>query len=119
MTDKKPVNSAAVQQLPTPLSKRGNDGGAPRQADPEIAVSDEDPPLSNTDLVQLRIRVVALENLMLAVLAEGTEAQSALAKEMVGNILPRDGYTPHPITIHAAQQMLHLVERASRIKRSE
>ncbi len=98
------------------LSRWENEGGALEQSDPEGLATLGVPPLSNTELVQLRIRVVALENLLLALLAEGTEAQTTLAKEMAAYILPGEGHTPHPLTIHAAQHMLHLVERASRFK---
>ena len=100
------------------LSRWENEGGALGQTDTEGLATLGVPPLSNTELVQLRIRVVALENLLLALLAEGTEGQTTLAKEMATYILPREGYTSHPLTIHAAQQMLHLVELASRFRRS-
>jgi len=100
------------------LTRWENEGGALEHADVERLASLAVPPLWNTELVQMRIRVVALENLMLALLAEGTEGQTALAKEMAAYILPREGHTLHPLTIHAAQQMLHLVERASRFRRS-
>lgn len=119
MTDQDSSLPVPAEQLPAAPSEWENEGEASRQTGPEHPASDEDPPLANADLVQLRIRVVALENLMLAVLAEGTEAQAALAKKMASYILPREGHTAHPVTIHAAQQMLHLVERASRLKRSE
>ncbi|MEO5883831.1 MAG: hypothetical protein ABIQ06_15545 [Caldimonas sp.] len=100
------------------LSRWENEGGALEHPYLDGLASLGVPPLSNTELVQLRIRVVALENLLLALLAEGTDAQTTLAKEMAAYILPREGYTPHPLTIHAAQQMLQLVERAARFKRS-
>ena len=54
------------------LSRWENEGGALAQTNPEGLASLGDPALSNTELVQLRIRVVALENLLLALLAEGT-----------------------------------------------
>ena len=71
-----------------------------------------DPDLTNTDLVQLRMRVIALENLMIAVLAAASEQQLDLAQCMAEYILPRAGATEHPLTIHAAAQMSHLVGRA-------
>lgn len=118
MSDNKSAIPVPAGQRPAALSGWQNEGGPLRQTCPEGLASNGDPPLSNAELVQLRIRVVELENLMLALLAEGTDAQTALAKEMAAYILPREGHTPHPITIHAAQQMLHLVERASRFGRS-
>ena len=37
---------------------------------------------SNAELVQLRIRVIALENLVIALLAEASDRQLDLAREM-------------------------------------
>lgn len=67
---------------------------------------------SNTELVQLRTRVIALENLLIALLAGASEPQRTLARDMATYIAPRLGFTPHPLTIHAAAQMIHLVERS-------
>jgi hypothetical protein len=65
------------------------------------------------ELVQLRIRVIALENLVIALLADASDRQLELAREMATYISPRQGFTAHRSTIHAAAQMIHLVERAS------
>ena len=70
------------------------------------------PPLTNTELVQLRVRVIALENLMISLLAEASDRQLELVREMVSYISPRPGYTPHPLTKHAAAHMNNLVDRA-------
>ena len=74
----------------------------------------DEPALSNAELVQLRVRVIALENMMVALLANASPQQKALAREMATYISPREGYTPHPLTRHAAGQMNHLVDRAHR-----
>jgi hypothetical protein len=76
----------------------------------------EVPQLTNAELVQLRIRVIALENLVVALLAEASDRQLDLAREMAGYISPRPGFTHHPLTIHAAVQMINLVERADRFR---
>jgi hypothetical protein len=68
--------------------------------------------MTNAELVQLRIRVIALENLMIAVLAEGSDRQRAVAREMAAYISPRPGFTHHPLTIQAATHMAELVDRA-------
>ena len=70
------------------------------------------PPLTNTELVQLQIRVIALENLVIALLAEGSDRQIVLAREMADYISPRPGFTHHRLTIHAAAEMVSLVKRA-------
>jgi hypothetical protein len=74
----------------------------------------EDSPLTNAELVQLRIRVIALENLVIALLAEAPDRQLTLARGMAAYISPRAGFTPHPITLRAADEMLSLVDRADR-----
>ena len=71
-------------------------------------------PLSDAELVQLRIRVIALENRLIAVLANAPNEQLRAAREMAGYIAPRPGFTQHKLTLHAENHMLSLVERAMR-----
>ena len=71
-----------------------------------------DPALANAELVQLRVRVIALENLLIALLAESTDRQRELARQMAAYISPRPGSSAHPVTLNAAHQMVHLVDRA-------
>jgi len=68
--------------------------------------------LTNAELVQLRIRVIALENLVTALPAEAPDPQFDLAREMAAYISPRRGFTQHSLTIHAAAHRVDLVERA-------
>jgi hypothetical protein len=70
------------------------------------------PPLLNAELVQLQVRVIALENLMIMMLAEGSDRQLELAREMATYISPRAGFTHHPLTIQAGAHIIDLVERA-------
>jgi len=70
------------------------------------------PPLMNAELVQLQIRVIALENLVIALFAQTSKRKLHLAREMAAYISPRRGFTPHRLTIRAAAQMINLVERA-------
>jgi hypothetical protein len=69
--------------------------------------------LLQTELEQLRMRIIALENVVIALLAQGPEAQRVLAREMATYISPRPGATPHPLTLRAAVEMRSLVDRAS------
>lgn len=71
-----------------------------------------------TECAQLRIRVVALENLVIALLAQAPERQLMLAREMAQHISPRPGFTPHRLTLHAADEMRSLVDRAARFRLS-
>lgn len=70
------------------------------------------------ELAQLRIRMIALENLVIALLAEQSDGQRDLARDMASYISPRPGFTRHRATLHAAAQMVHLVERATRFRHS-
>jgi hypothetical protein len=93
-----------------------NEGGAELEQAPESLTSgggQTDVLLTNAELVQLQMRVIALENLVTALLAGATGDTSDLARELAGYISPRPGSTPHHLTIHAAAQMVHLVERSS------
>jgi len=74
------------------------------------------PELTNTELVQLRIRVIALENLLIALLAVVPDDTIAEAKNMVAFISPRPGSTHHPLTLHAATQMTDLIGRAAHFR---
>lgn len=64
----------------------------------------------------IRVRLIALENLVVALLAEAPEGQSELVREMARYISPRPGMTPHRLTIEAARNMLAIVERAAHYK---
>lgn len=87
---------------------RGGEAAAPREA--------AAPELSNAELVQLRIRVIALENLVIALLADGPERRLAQVREMAAFITPRAGRTQHPLTVDAASHMLGLVHRAGHFR---
>src|SRR5271165_5399996 len=76
----------------------------------------EIPQLTNAELVQLRIRVIAPENLVITLLAGASDRQLDLVREMAAYISPRPGVTHHPLTTHAAAQMIAFVERAGRFR---
>lgn len=117
MPDSKPNSRDPSQQRQMALSRWDNEGGAGPLGPQKSAVSGERqseiPELTNAELVQLRIRVIALENLVIALLAEASDRQLDLAREMAAYISPRSGFTQHPLTIQAAAHMVDLVERAA------
>lgn len=47
------------------------------------------PDMSNADLVALRVRVIALENLLISLLATASDQQLELVRDMAGYISPR------------------------------
>ncbi|MCB1979206.1 MAG: hypothetical protein M9919_07380 [Burkholderiaceae bacterium] len=72
------------------------------------------PPLSNAELVQLQIRVIALENLVVALLADASNEQLERVRRLAAAIFPRPG-VEHRLTIQATAQMEHLSQRALRV----
>jgi hypothetical protein len=120
MSKKKPNSATSLRQWQMAVSRWDNEGGAgpaePQGGSVSAEAQSEIPQLTNAELVQLRIRVIALENLVIALLAEASERQLGLAREMAAYISPRPGFTHHPLTIHAAAQMIDFVERAGRFR---
>ncbi len=55
--------------------------------------------MTNAELVHLRIRLIAIENILVAVLSEGSERQREVARDIAELISPRPDSTPHPLTI--------------------
>jgi tellurite resistance-related uncharacterized protein len=104
-------NPDLASQRQSALSTWEND---PRTSPDETAT--DVPELTNAELVQLRIRVIALENLVIALLAEASERQLAVARQMAACISPRPGFTHHPLTIQASAHMVGLVGRAEHFK---
>lgn len=76
---------------------------------------DAPPPLTNAELVQLQIRVIALENLVVALLAHAPEQQLELVRDIAASIFPRPG-VEHRLTVQAAAQMEHLSQRSRRLQ---
>lgn len=111
---------AAEHSREMALSRWDNEGGAgpggPREGPNFRANLPEVPELTNAELVQLRVRVIALENLLISLFAEGSGRELEIAREMAAYISPRPGSTQHPLTIHAAAQMIDLIERANRVR---
>jgi len=70
--------------------------------------------VARAEWAELRTRVIALENLVIALLAATTDEQRARAREMAAFITPRPGATHHRLTIHAAHRMTDLIGRAER-----
>ena len=117
MPDSKPDFIDPSEQRQRALSRWDDEGGAgPQKNEVPSDAPRQVPELTNAELVQLRVRVIALENLVIALLAEAPDRQLDLAREMATYISPRAGFTQHPLTIHAAAHMVDLVERAGQFR---
>ena len=99
---------------------RENEGGFTVQNQAANAPADMAPcadlDSNPAEWVQLRVRVIALENLVISLLAQSPESQRVLAREMATFIAPRPGYTQHPLTLRAADEMRCLVDRADQFR---
>lgn len=114
------TSNSTEQQRQMVLARWDNEGGAgpdgPQEGIARREVLPDVPPLTNTELVLLRVRVIALENLVIAMLADASDRQLDHAREMAAYISPRPGATHHPLTMHAAADMIDLVERAQHFR---
>ncbi|MGH7105496.1 MAG: hypothetical protein ACREFT_03205 [Acetobacteraceae bacterium] len=87
-----------------------------RRGVPSEGAQPEIPPLTDAELVHLRIRVIALENMLISLLALAPDRQLDLTRELAAYIFPRSGFTQHPLTVRAAHQMVDLLERAGHFR---
>lgn len=107
-----PDNLERAQQLKEALPHwKGVEGTGPL---PTQGAPDAAPPLTNAELVQLQIRVIALENLVVALLADASEQQLERVRGIAASIFPRPG-VEHRLTAHATAQMEHLTQRSLRV----
>lgn len=95
-----------------------NDGGA-SSGDLEHPSPTVVGDIGDVEAGNLRVRLIALENLVVALLAGAPESHSALVRELAAYISPRPGTTPHRLTVEAASNMLAIVERAAHYKMVE
>jgi hypothetical protein len=118
MTKKDPraVNTALVSdpslQRRKALARWDNEGGRLLDDSACQDAGSKIRQLTNAELVQLQIRMIALENIVISLLSSTSDQRLEAARDMAAYILPWPGFTQHPLTIHAANQILHLVHRA-------
>ncbi|MDQ2734995.1 MAG: hypothetical protein M3Y55_08415 [Pseudomonadota bacterium] len=102
------------------LSRWENEGGAWRHGRSQrVAPGDAEaatPVLCDAELVQMKIRIIALENLVIALLADAPQHQLELVRDMAAYISPRPGFTAHPLTLRAAAEMVGVIERAGHFR---
>ena len=119
MIDTKPAPLELSRQYQAALSRWDTEGGAGPDGPQEGSCPDEQPcdvPPTTAELVQLRISVIALENVLIGLLATASREQLDKVLGMADFISPRSGFTKHALTIHAASQMRNLVERSGHFR---
>jgi hypothetical protein len=116
MSTSSPKPSPDTRQRQRALANWENEGGAgpygPLDAVQMLGHHGPLPKMGEAEMVALYVRVIALENLVIALLATASDEQRDVAREMASYISPRAGATPHPLTTLAAAHMTDLVERA-------
>jgi hypothetical protein len=110
----------SLQQHSGALSRWNNEGGAgPTGQQESLTLNGKQsdvPPLTDVEIVQLRVRVIALENLVIALLAHSSDHVQLTAREMADYILPKPGATQNRLTTHAATHMIDLLERSKHFR---
>jgi hypothetical protein len=105
------------------LARWDNEGGAepngPQTASAPVEGEAPMPENRPAERASLHVRVIALENLLISLLATASDRQLELAGEMAAYISPRPGFTHHALTTQAAAHMVDLMERASRFRDGE
>ena len=97
-------------------TKGGTGFGGPQRGGSSTEVTTDAPELTNAELVQLRVRVIALENLAIALLRR--RVRSAVGPR------PRDGGLHFPearchatfLAVHAAAKIIDLAQRAGQFR---
>lgn len=105
------------------LARWDNEGGAEpngqQTASAPVEGETQMPENNPAEVASLHVRIIALENLLISLLATASDRQLELAGEMAAYIAPRPGFTHHALTTQAATHMVDLVERAARFRNSE
>jgi hypothetical protein len=74
--------------------------------------------LTKVELSDLHARLIALESLAISLLLTASDQQLELAREMADHISPREGHTPHPLTLNAANHINQLIDRMLRLRQN-
>jgi hypothetical protein len=117
MRDVAPQPSVAVFRA-SALARWDNEGGAlshPAPVKPPFV--DVAHHLSDRDVVCLRSRVIALENIVVAMLAGGSSNQRSVVHDMALFVRPPLEEVQDRLTLHAADLMDDLADRAGRFAR--
>ena len=109
-------NALDLGRAKTPLERSvarwENEGGAIEAFDTAKTHATIVGKIGDAEAVNIRVRLIALENIVVALLASGPQESSEMVGEMARYISPRSEATPHRLTIEAARNMLAIVDRA-------
>ena len=103
---------ARAKALERAVMRWENEGGRMGDRDQDALRATTVGEVGDAEAVNIRVRLIALENIVVALLASGTQDGPEMVREMAQYISPRSGATPHRLTIEAARNMRAIVERA-------
>ena len=111
--------SDRARLLERAVSRWENEGGAVLEAGASGSASPEgasaaSPP--SAEFVQMQFRVIALENLVTVLLAQSSDRQLDVVREMADHIVANPGLAPRPPTVRAATKMRRLLEAAMHLR---
>lgn len=73
-------------------------------------------PYATAEYTHLRGRLVALERLVMALLAQRSDGELRLARLAAADVLSRPGFTKHPVPLQAHRQIVHLLARSRHLR---
>ena len=118
MTDQVPDASDRARLFERAVSRWENEGGAVVEAGGAERASAEgsSASLRSAEFVQMQFRVIALENLVTVLLAQSSDQQLDVVREMAAHVAAHPGFTPHQPTVRAAAKMRRLLEAAGHLR---
>ena len=105
MTSDNGIDPARAKTFEHAVLRWENEGGARGDRDQDTLRATIVGEVGDAEAVNIRVRLIALENTVVALLASGTQDGPELVREMARYISPRSGATPHRLTIEAARNM--------------
>ena len=113
----KPDPMRSLSQPDTALLRSGNKEGARAQRPPsDYFMQPEIHQSMNTDLEHLRTRMIAMENLLITLLAQSSDRPREPDREMAIYTFPSPSFTQLPRPLGMAAQMVQLVARAGHFR---
>jgi len=119
MTDTFTDTSDRARLFERAVSRWENEGGAVVEAGASGSASADGSSAASpasAPFVQMQFRVLALENLVTVLLAQSTDRQLDVVREMADHIVAHPGAMPHPPTLRAATKMRRLLEAAEHLR---
>ena len=116
MTSDNGFDPARAKALERAVMRWENEGGRMGDRDQGTLRATIVGEVGDAEAVNIRVRLIALENIVVALLASGTQDGPQLVREMAQYISPRSDATPHRLTIEAARNMRAIVDRAEHFR---